>query len=189
MAGTGDFNLRHFFRALGIKNPEPSVREDLQPVILAGDFRDIVPQYRAPSAVWGGDVNPVALERGFYQVTSVAPGGTLVHAFGSDEHTNFGIVAAALPATQLNPAITTCISSARAPDAIVSTGTIVANPFNPGLTPTAAATTPDRLNLAHPGLWIPPGQTFVNVAFTVNAQLTDWYVWVSDCPAGEHSVL
>jgi len=190
MPGVGDFNLRSFFRAMGIKNPQPSMREFVQPVILAGDMSEIVPQYRPPSAVFGGDIAAVVGEHSFFQLTSRAAGGTLVHGFGGDIILHFQTINPAL-ANTLNADFPLAVqSSVEPPVSLVGTGSITPFPTSGSLMPSTSVTDifPNTGGRNKP-LWIRPGDSLFVGHFGVNAAVNQWYLWITDIPASENSIL
>jgi len=192
MPGVGDFNLRSFFRAMGIKNPETSMREFVQPVILVGDMSDITPQYRPPSGVFGGDLAATAGEFSVIQLICRAEGGTLVHVWEGDSN----IV---MYATGQRVALDTvfeadyplgCLGSVEPPVSLVETGSIIVNPLVANRLPNASSLqkTPLEGAMNRP-FWLPPGGTLTWVTGQVNSSVTDWTLWITDLPASENSIL
>jgi len=193
MPGDGDFNLRSFFRALGIKNPEPSVRQSLQPVIIAGDMSQIVPQYLPPSGIFGGDVAAQVAQFSFIQLTSRAEGGTLIHGFGSDlTGISFVTITPALTADTVFEADYPlgCQFSVEPPVSLVQTGAIIVNPVtaNRAPNPSTAQQFPE-VGTKTGSMWLRPGDTFLLITGIVNTSINDWFLWISDIPASENSVL
>jgi len=192
MPGVGDFNLRSFFRAMGIKNPQPSMREFVQPVIIAGDMSDIVPQYRPPSGVFGGDVAATAAQFSFIQLTSRAEGGTLFNAFGSDNN-NLSILTGA-------PIVADTVFEAdyplgmqlsvEPPVSLVRTGSVIVTPATANRLPNPSQAAPfPEVGAANRPMWLRPGDTLILIVGIVNSSINDWYLWITDLPASENSVL
>jgi len=193
MAGVGDFNLRSFFRAMGIKNPQPSMREFVQPVIIVGDMSDIVPQYRAPSGIFGGDAQAVAAEFTFIQVTSRAEGGTLIHGFASDA-TNISMLTVApalIMATVFEADYPLGMQlSVEPPVSLVQSGTIVVNPGTANRLPNPSSSNQFPLaGMTSRPWWLRPGDTMVFIVGAANTGVNDWNLWITDLPASENSVL
>jgi len=188
MPGVGDFNLRSFFRAMGIKNPETSMREFVQPVIVVGDMSEITPQYRPPQGYFGGDVAATVGEFSYFQMVSRAEGGSLVMA-GSDSSLRFGTFATALAGTIFEADhILSVQGSVDPPVSLVSTGSVVPVPLVTNRTPGTDAS----FNIAKGGgemIWIRPGTTFAVWSFTANASINRWWLKVIDLPASENSIL
>jgi len=190
MPGVGDFNLRSFFRAMGIKNPDTSMRETVQPVIVVGNMSDITPVYRPPSGIWGGDVVAVAAEFSFFQITSRAEGGTLIHQFGADGNLQFGTLDAALPATINTDFPLSSQLSVAPPVSLVTTGSVAAIPIPLNESPnTNTATHFPLTGGGFRDMWIRPGNTFIAFRSTVNQSAGDWLLWATDLPASENSIL
>jgi len=193
MPGVGDFNLRSFFRALGIKNPAPSVRETIQPVILAGDFNDIVPQYRAPSAYVGGDTAATVGQLSVVQLVATGEGGAIVHGFGVD--------ASALFRTLDNPVVLDTVFESPHPIAMQLSVEPPASFIQTGSIITAVCTPTDEFPdiqsgnvfaegaLQNRGLWIRPGSSLILQKTNTNSALGDFWFWFSDVPASENSIL
>lgn len=192
MPGVGDFNLRSFFRALGIKNPQPSVREFIQPVILAGDMCDIVPQYRAPSGVFGGDTPATASQNSVIQVTSRSEGGTLIHQWASDSNLINMRTGTALVLDTItdSPHPLGCQLSVEPPVSLVETGAVLVNPFvaSDSPNPSGAHFFPKSGSNSRP-MWIRPGDSMIWLNGAAATAITDWILWITDIPASENSIL
>jgi len=188
MPGVGDFNLRSFFRAMGIKNPQPSMREFVQPVIVVGDMSEITPQYRPPTGYFGGDIAGFAAEFSFFQVISRAEGGTLT-SFSTSTNFMFGTVVPDLPTFFVDPWPIAAQLSVEAPVSLVRAGHTATQPIVANRAPTITAT--NRTIPANNGrlLWIPPGQGILFFGLGVNASINDFACLVIDLPASENSIL
>ena len=186
MPGVGDFNLSAFFRAMGIKNPQPSVRESVQPVVNVGNFDGLTPRYQPPTGAFGGDVGLVAGQTSFIQVTPRTPGGCLIHWAGSDAvDLLFGIRTVPLfVATEVVPTANFSVNPVRA---LVEDGQSVLVPF-------VAAETP-QINSSQGGTltsypwFIPPGNIFVQTHKAAGSNILDWNLIVSDVISGENSTV
>jgi len=188
MPGVGDFNLRSFFRALGIKNPQPSMREFVQPVIIAGDMSEITPQYRPPTGVFGGDVAGAAGEFSWIQLVSRAEGGSLVSLATAS---NFKY------ATDTNPLEDTPFTnphplhvqlSVEPPVSLVLTAASILIPQTSNRSPSSIDQN-DRTEGYPKMMWIRPGGNIVFFRTNTNTSINSWSLTVVDLPASENSIL
>jgi len=188
--GVGDFNLRAFFRALGIKNPQPSMREFVQPVIIAGDMSEITPQYRPPEGVFGGDIAGVSLEFSWVQVISRAEGGTLAMG-GADTAVRYGTFDTPLSNNIITSPYPIAVqSSAEPPVSLVQTGSEAAVPIATNRSPSADAI----FDIQSGGMgarffWIRPGTAFAMWGIGANASVNRFWLRIVDIPASENSIL
>lgn len=186
--GLGDFNLTAFYRAMGIKNPEPSMREFVQPVIVVGDLSEVTPQYRPPTGMWGGDVAAFAAEFSFIEVISRADGGSLVQLKSADQcvfRTGLEIVG---PTFFDDPHALGCQLSVGPPVSLVRTGHTATAPALQNRSPNTTdqnETTPGNAKL----MWIRPGTNIVFWRVVTNDAINDWALTVIDLPASENSIL
>jgi len=173
--GNGTFNLTALWRALGIKNPQPTFTERVQPVIVVQDFSLLTPQHRPATASFRGDVDPVVGEFTAIQVTSRSPGGTLVPWFNSGRSLTFRTGAMVFTAP-----IVEAPSGLYSRDPIVSeviTGSNAVAPafgFLPlGLTDTAP-------------IWIPQGGSYVMQNSATGQSINNWSMFIIDLPASDN---
>ncbi len=176
--GRGTFNLVEFFRQLGIKTPEPDVREFLQPVVIASDLSKLSPQHVPPTYLGGVAIGQVVGEYGIVQITSTAPGGTILRGLYSTPEFKWGIAArtAGLAAVgDVGP------MSMKAAQVVVESGTDAVNPH-------AANTCLAKFANWWTGLelWIPPGKTLVFATPDANAVL-NLSLLLQDVPSFEVS--
>jgi len=161
---TSDFNLAEFYRQMGIQNPDPALRETVQPVVLVGDFSSLTPQHVPPSAGFGATQLSVAAQFGFVQVQSNDPGGVWITGVLSEAGTLANEVGTfptpTVPNTVLVPSILASLQPIRS---VVSFGTNGVK----RLTPTRAYrfsrnqdTTP---------FWIPPGVVLLMETILTNS--------------------
>jgi len=184
MPGVGDFNLTAFFRAMGIKNPAPSVRESVQPVIVVGQMGGLTPRYQNPWGSFGGNVVAVVAEQSFFQVTPASPGGCLIEQASCDSlDLVFGIVTRVSPATNLPATGSWSDNPIRA---IVETGSIAVSPI-----PTATFSPKINTNTRPPSFpwYVPVGRTAYFGSPGNNQGITDFVVLVSDLPAAPNSTV
>lgn len=187
MPGVGDFNLRSFFRAMGIKNPDTSMREFVQPVILVGDMSEITPQYRPPRGIFGGDVAATVGEFSTIQMTSRAEGGTLLGC-GADTVLRYATITPRLIDTDKTAdVVPACQFSVEAPVSLVGTGGVI---LLPGVTLQSPSTDTDfNLQEQRRYFWVRPGDTFAMWAIVANTSINRWWMDVIDLPASENSIL
>jgi len=185
MPGVGDFNLSAFFRAMGIKNPAPSVRESVQPVVNVGNFAGLTPRYQMPTTVWGGDVTAVAGRMSFFQVTPRTPGGCLILFAGSDAvDVLFGIAPRLVGG---GPVVPTGTYSVNASVALVESGTDLVVPFAAAVSPQINAAVGTRMT-SWPWL-VPPGRSAIFTHKAIASAILDWSIMVSDVISGENSTV
>jgi len=182
--GNGTFNLTAIWRALGIKNPEPRMRESIQPVINVGDFSQLVPQHRPPTAMFGGDIPNAVGERPIVQITSRGPGGALIGNFRHDNPNTFfyseGSPQAGLAPVLPNPRLSPV---ERPMSSLVEKGTIIANPSNPQLAPGVERDSP--FDCWRYPFWMRPGQTIFFWSTVTNNNVTSWSIQLVDIPASQ----
>lgn len=180
--GNGTFNLEALYRRLGIKNPQPDVREFVQPVITVGDFRDLTPRLVAPTYFGGGSIAAELLEFSIIQITSRAKGGTLLLNWSTGV---FPLLAGirTTPVAGLTAVADRGPLSFEASAVLVEEGTAVADPL-PGDHP--------EINVALRSNWpgtfdffIPPGRFLVIASGVVNTAIPAWAVVLRDVPAAE----
>jgi hypothetical protein len=170
----GTFNLEEFYRQMGIKNPQPDMREFVQPVVVVGDFSSLCPQHRVPTFFGGGNYAGVVGEFGVVQITARAKGGCFISEFLSG-----GL-------TVLTVGITDYVTGLAAmpnrgplstddPKSIVEIGTVAVNPHVGLEYPNIAV----GINVA---LWVPAGKSMVYVTNAVNKAL-GLVLTVYDVPA------
>jgi len=185
MPGNGTFNLTAIWRALGIKNPETSLRESVQPVILVGDFSQLTPLHRPPTAHYGGNIAAVAGERPIVQVTSRATGGTLIGTFRNDSVQTFfysqGAVQTGLTAVAPNPILAGRENMVM--DSLVEKGTVPANPGDQTNSPYTDENSPYLMS-RYPMLMF-PGQTVFFWVNTNNLAINAWMLELVDLPASQ----
>lgn len=182
--GNGSFNLTALWRALGIKNPETSISERVQPIINVGDFTGLVPQHFPPTNVFGGDVTLVIGEFGTVQVISRDPGGCILKLVQSGTAA-LAFQTQAVPEAGLTPVIPTTQFSNEPVQSIVESGTVAVQPGDPNISPTTIPSNFQFYPGANPQFWIPPGRVFV--MFTVGAAaIINWSLFVVGLPAAEN---
>jgi len=76
--GNGTFNLTALWRALGIKNPQGTVSERLQPVIVAADLSALTPHHPPPTECYGGGQGATVAEFATVVIDARSPGGCLI---------------------------------------------------------------------------------------------------------------
>jgi len=184
MPGVGDFNLAAFFRAMGIKNPQPSVRESVQPVVVVGQFAGLTPRYENPTGSYGGNVVAVALEFSYFTLTAAAPGGCLLRAARCDAiDLLFGTGARVPGLVVLAPSGQYSVNPMRSvvefgTDAIQSIGTATANPKMQ-----------TNVGLEGVPLYVPPNVTAIFQTVAANQSITDFAMIVEDLPSAENSTV
>lgn len=183
MPGQGTFNLSEFFRQFGIKNPEPSVRESIQPVVNVGNFAGLTPQHRAPTGAFGGDQAGVVGEFTVWQVRSLGAGGSLLHQVSPGTATHHFIVGNPIAGLAIVPAAgflsdQPCLSR-------VERGTVPVIPAAAGDSPS----TPSANFVLWPGFrepfYVPPGQAFILFSAAAGLAINGTTFIVSDVPASE----
>jgi len=182
--GNGTFNLTALWRALGIKNPDPSMRESVQPVIIVADFSQLTPQHRPPTASYGATVNGVAGEQSFLQVTSRAPGGTLVQGPNHDTtgKTLHAIQAPIAGALALVPG---ALWSVAPMQSLVETGTDVGPIGNGNILPVINDNDAIQFGQAPTAWWLPPGRTWIVWVNTLAFGLSNITFTLVDLPASQ----
>lgn len=183
MPGNGTFNLAALWRALGIKNPQTSVSERLQPVLIASDMSGLTPQHQAPTGAFGGDLGQVAGEFGFIELISQDPGGCWMEFFAANQPVNFAIA----PRSGLG-----IVSVDAGPFSIgrlvsrVLSDTLASSPVPlRSNTPITHAVTTSQTWMRAPRLFVPQGDSMFFVTTGVNIALTNWTIIVTGVPASE----
>lgn len=177
--GNGTFNLRFFYRAMGIKNPEPGVREFVQPVVNVGNFAGLTPAYEPPTFLGGGMVSAAVGEWSIIQIRSVAPGGTYLKKFNANNGDFImGIVATAtagltavddLGPLSFEPSVV-----------VVLEGNDAVSPIT-GSFPNVRVQ--GGMNMCYP-LFIPPGRIF-SIQGAAQNQEVNYSLCLMDVPAAE----
>jgi hypothetical protein len=182
--GNGTFNLSNLWQKLGIKNPESSMRETVQPVIVAGQLGHLTPRFEPATAVFGGDVAGSGVLFTQFQLTSRSPGGTLILSFGDNAATTtFGITEGLLTSIQApDPLPPTGVFSDRPFVSLARRGRTVISPIDGS---DQAPTQPSAMGFGPPPLWLPPGKTFFLMAFAAGGNITDYFVIAQDLEASE----
>lgn len=184
MPGLGTFNLTAFWRAMGIKNPHPTMFETIQPVLSVGDMAGLTPQHVPPTDVFGRDIGAVAGQYAIVQIQSRDPGGVWLQAIHATAQVpRFGLI----PAIVAGLATVNGVGpfSSEAPLSTVQAGTAVGSQFS---TATDPAFPPQNAVVFGGGvmrLWIPPGKIFAFARTTVNTSLNQWFVMLQAVPASE----
>lgn len=183
MPGNGTFNLTALWRALGIKNPQTTLSERVQPVINVGDFSLLTPQHRPPTALFGGNVAAVAGEFSTIQVISRGPGGCVVPFFtagNQDMKWHEGVVEGGL-----TPLVPQGQFSNEPIASIAETGTLLVRPgvalVSPGIA-TESPPWPTALSF----LWIRPGRALVFWRDAAASGIVGFSLIVIDVPAAEN---
>lgn len=188
MPGVGDFNLRSFFRAMGIKNPQPSMREFVQPVISVGDMSQITPLYRPPTALFGGDVAAAIARFSYIEVVSRAEGGTLL---GFNTGTSIKIGTGLFPLTPVfvvDPWPVGAQLSVGPTTSLVRTATTAVMPIPSNRAP-GTIDSDSIPNGDGQLMWIAPGNNMLFIRDVVNTSINDFTLKVVDLPASENSIL
>ncbi len=188
MPGVGDFNLRSFFRALGIKNPQPSMREFVQPVIIAGDMSDIVPQYRPPTGIFGGDLAAAPAEFSWIQLISRAEGGSLVSLVAASNYKMATDATLVIDTPFTDPHPLHVQLSVEPPVSLCRTGADILIPQTSNRSP-GSSDQNDRTEGRPKMMWIRPGGNIVFFRNQVNTSINLWSLTVVDLPASENSIL
>jgi hypothetical protein len=176
----GTFNLTELYRQLGIKNPEPGVRETVQPVLIVGDLSGLTPLHVPPTGLYGGAIISVGGEYSKIQVTSRAPGGSEIRAYLNG---TFLKMAIAGPSAGLVAHPDWGPLSNSACTALVEAGTDAAQ--------TIVGQAPYFKNVQMQvwpgggGLFIPTGKTLLLETHTVAINVPQWSMIVRDIPAAE----
>jgi hypothetical protein len=183
--GNGTFNLTAIYRALGIKNPEPEIRETVQPVLLVGDMRFLTPQHRPPSGAFGGNISAVVGEFAAIQVTARAAGGCLVPMLQEASTLRYSTL------FDRESQLTLATAGAQfSRDPLVSqvfTGNITAKPLGDGVAPAVNSTVFQAWpNTTDFKLFIPAGGRILFWHPTSNQAINAWSINVVDIPASEH---
>lgn len=181
--GQSTFNLSQFFNRLGIKNAKPTMLESIQPVISVGDFGNLVPRNNVATGLYGGTRPSVAGEFAFAQVTSQAPGGSLIYNF---HNINQGLYAMDTRETGATVVPPTCQFSTDPMVSIVEQGTTLVRPGGAfAQFPSAPAPTASLFQAGNPPWWLPPGLTLLMFRTTAASPLNTWNLWMADLPASE----
>ncbi len=185
--GQSTFNLTEFFNRLGIKNPQPTMLESVQPVILAGDFSGLTPQNHPPMDIFGSDISNVAGEFSMVQVRSRDPGGCyiawtnfngLVPVYGRVDPAVTGLTPLAGSGPYSNdPLLTT-----------VEVGTDPVLPFTRAVLPTWPAINLNIFPSTTTRIYLPNGAVFVTARDTVALALLNWSMCIVGVPASESPV-
>jgi len=182
MPGLGTFNLTAFWRAMGIKNPHPTMFETIQPVINVGDMAGLTPQHVPPTDWFGGDVAAVAAEFSLIQVTARAAGGCLIPVANiGTQIPNFGIVPRVpglTPLAGVGPFSNEPLVS------LVEIGTRTPNPLTVGISPHILTSNISVFPATVP-FYVPPGQSMIFIRDVVNGSILNWTMCVVDVPASE----
>jgi len=181
--GNGTFNLTALWRALGVKNPETSLRETVQPVIIAQDFSALTPPHVPPTIGVGTDVPAVLAENSTAQVEVKANGGSWIVLFTTaTSNMSFGLLTAV--SSGLTVVTNRDIYSREDSPNIFSAGTVTPNPLAPVNQATSFPPIGGMASLQPmPPLWVPPGMVFAIVHNAVNTTANDILVFWIDCPA------
>lgn len=175
----GTFNTSWWARQMGFKQPEPSLRQPVQPVVVLGDHSGLTPQYQAPTYFGGGTIAAVVGEFGVIVINSMAPGGSIFRLMtltiaGNELQMGMRIPVAGLASVEDRGPL-----SVDASVVIVEDGTLAVNPLGAGY-PVVRG----QGFLTDRGLYLPTGSHFVMASDTVNVALT-YSVVVQDVPASE----
>lgn len=184
MPGNGTFNLTALWRALGIKNPEPSVRESIQPVIVVGQFSQLTPQYRPPTAVFGGNVPAVGGEKPIIQVISRGLGGSLLGAFSHESTNAIYYAERAAPLAGFTNRPPAWLQSR---DPVLSVVEVGNDPANPGSNSASPSVTdfPGAYNYPLQPFWLAPGGVVVFWSSVAGSALSNWSMQLTDLPASD----
>lgn len=173
---------------MGIKNPDTSMRETVQPVILVGDMSEITPQYRPPSGVFGGELAGQSGQFSWIQLISRAGGGSLVSMVAA---TNFKM---ATDTALVNDTVFTdphplhVQLSVEPPVSLCRTGADILIPQTNNRS--AGSSDQNDRTEGHPKMmWIRPGGNIVFFRNSANTSINGWSLTVVDLPAAENSVL
>lgn len=172
---------------MGIKNPEPSMRETVQPVIVVGDMSEITPQYRPPTGYYGGDTAAFVAEWSFIEVVCRSGGGSLMGlTLASNVHWATTTPVAATYFDDPYPVAAVC--SVEPPVSLVRTGHTGTIPFAANRSPVTLASQGVPIAVSRL-LWLPPGGTMLFFRPVANTSIQDWSLLLIDLPAAENSIL
>jgi len=181
MPGNGTFNLTALWRALGIKNPQPTISERVQLVVQIADLSKLAPLHRPATASFGGTVPAGAGGTNTkIEITSRAPGGMLFLWMQSGRTLS---LFQAVP----DPALVAPVIEA--PNGVWSRDT----PVSLIRTGNSALSPPTNHTLISAGLvveferyvWLPPGVT-MNLQNSAAAQsINNWQLFIRDLPAAD----
>lgn len=182
--GNGTFNLTALYRALGIKNPEPSVREFVQPVINVGDFAVLTPLHRPPMQAFGGDIVGVPATFVIIQLLSLGPGGSqivdvgasLLLPYRTDIPLVAGLTESIAGATFSNEPVQSRVFFGN--DA-VEPGSQLVSPHWPNTTFGEWPGSGDFI------AWLPHGTVLTTWNPLLGNAINDWSITVMDIPASE----
>ncbi len=184
MPGNGTFNLTALWRALGIKNPQASVSERIQPVMLVSDLSALTPLHRPPTGAFGSDIPPVVGETAMWQFQARAPGGCVILYAGTGSVLNYrtGLDLSG----DLAPVAPGAILSAEPPETAVFKGNSatlpgVSDDF-PILLATSFTVFPPNVNAT---LFVPAGENLIFWRPSISTNLVDTAWIVQDVPASE----
>lgn len=186
MPGIGDFNLSAFFRAMGIKNPAPSVRETVQPVVVVGQLGGLTPRYENPTSPFGGNVSAIVAEFSYFTVTAAAPGGCLIRNARSDALDVVYGTAARVPG--LTVVVPSGQFSVNPVQSVVESGTDAVNAIGSAVANPKIQTNTNFSEYGGP-FYVPPGITAVFQSTATNQALTDWSLMIEDLPSAENSTV
>jgi len=188
--GTSDFNFYEWGRAMGLKMPDLAgvgILPTIQPTMSVGDFSNLTPVHAPPTAHTGGNTaGPIALEFPFFQIQSLARGGTVILGLALlvDVFTaRFGTFAT--PRTPNTVIAPNAIWSTDTPLAVVSVGSdlvrqllpdgefpFIEGPGNNGVFPMGGS------------LWLPPGRVLYVENAIVNTSMS-FNILHADVPSSE----
>lgn len=183
MPGNGTFNLSRLWQALGVKNPQSTLSERVQPVINVGQLGHLTPRFVNPTNLFGGDVAGAAGDFSAVVLLSRAPGGTNI-LFAGVAAAAFGTVNRGLDTVIApNPMTVSGNFSARPFLSLVQRGRFAAVPVGgadvqaqlpaAGSFPTGAV------------MWIPPGERFFISALASNSALLNFLLLAEDLEAAQ----
>jgi hypothetical protein len=174
----GTFNLTEFYRQLGIKNPEPGVRETVQPVLIVGDLSGLTPRHVPPTFIGGGALTDVAGEYTIYQFTSRSPGGSVILSLMCSSFCRVGIAA---------PTAGLAVLPDRGPLSNEAS-TVLAEFGHDAADPMAGDHPLLRCANFHSfakGWFVPPGRTLVFSPPVVEYAVDNFAIVIEDIPAAE----
>jgi len=179
MPGNGTFNLTALWRALGIKNPSPTIRETIQPVIQVADFSRLSPEHRPATGSYGGVITVgAAMTFTRIEITSRSPGGTLIPYINSGRASNV-FQAAPDPALAASATVTpTAVWSRDTPASLMRTGTSLL------VAPTDRMSMPLGVSQI-PEFWLPPGVTAIIQNVTAAQNFSLFGIFLIDLPSAD----
>jgi len=186
--GTSNFNFYEWGRQMGLKMPDLAGIEfasQIQPTVNLGDFANLTPVHAPPTCTFGGQTGVTVGEFPFFQIQSLARGGTVllgVGMLGTTLNTKFAVRDTVAPGAANIPA--NAVWSNVPPVALVSAGThavrllddiefpFLEGPGNNGMFPMGGS------------LWLPPGRVFFVEHGIAGGGLT-FNILAQDVPASE----